>query len=134
MNSHNWNKQASHLELIVKAKSEQGLFEESLHGIYNKINPVRAENVAPIVNLDLKGQDMGHLLKEFVSSVITWSMLHKAHYHSLIIHEISHNHLIGILEGHAADSFENKISLADSKNIHINHKDGWFHACIAFNS
>lgn len=132
MNSHHWQKHTAHAVLTVKAKTESGLFEQGLHAIYDLIEPVRAANVAPIVNIDLKDNNMEHLWTEFLSNVLTWSMLHKAHYHTFIIHEISHNHVIGVLEGHAANSFKQTLKAVSSKVVHLEHKDRWFNASIEF--
>jgi SHS2 domain-containing protein len=132
MDSHQWQTHASEARLILKAKTEAGLFEKGLHAIYDSMDPKRGNAVAPIVNLDLKGQDMAHLLVEFLSSVITWSHAHKAHYHTMIIHQISHSHLIAVLEGHAAESFKHEFKSVTTQGAHIDNTEGWFHANISF--
>ncbi len=133
MNSHQWRTHASKAILTVKAKSEPGLFEESVHALFDFIKPIRSNSVAPIVNLDLKGKDMGHLLTELLSNTIKWTNLHKAHYHTFVIHEVSHHHLIGVLEGHIADSFGQILKSTSLKDAHIEHKDGWMTVSIEFN-
>lgn len=132
MNSHQWHKLHAKAKLTVKAKSEAGIFEESLHALYDFMNPARGNAVAPIINLDLKGQDMPHLLGEFLSAVITWTTLHKAHYHTFIVHSMTHNHLVGVLEGNAAESFDHLLKTTSHQLAHIEHKEGWFDASIEF--
>ncbi len=132
MNSHLWHKLNAKAKLTVKAKSEAGIFEESLHALYDFMNPTRGNAVAPIINLDLKGQDMPHLLDEFISTILNWTTLHKAHYHTFVIHSITHNHLVGVLEGNAADKFEHLLKTASHKPAHIDHKEGRFNASIEF--
>lgn len=132
MNTHQWQKQSAHATLSVKAKNETAIFEQSLHAIYDFLDPVKGNGVAPIINIDLEGNNMTELLKNFLANVITWSDLHKAHYHTLIIHKITHNHIVGVLEGNLIEKFNNKLNTISSKGAHIEHKDGWFHATIEF--
>lgn len=133
MDSHQWQTHAAHATLTLKTKTESGLFEKGLHAIYDSMDPKRGHAVAPIVNIDLKAQDMTHLLAEFLSNVITWTHLHKAHYHTLIIHQISHNHITGVLEGHAAETFSHEFKNVSADGGIVN-KDGWFHATLSFKS
>lgn len=131
MDSHQWQVHTTDAQLTLKTKTESGLFEKGLHAIYDSMDPKRGHAVAPLVNIDLKAQDMTHLLSEFLSSVITWTHAHKAHYHTLIIHQISHNHIVGVLEGHSAETFSHEFKSV-SPQTNITNKDGWFHATLTF--
>ena len=132
MDSHEWKLSAKEAKLTLKTKTEASLFSQGLHALYDFMDPVRGRGVAPIVNLDLKGTSLAHVLDQVLASTLTWSYQNKAHYHTIIIHQLLPNHIIAVLEGDIVDSFHRQLKQPHAHATHSDHKDGWFHASLTF--
>ncbi len=132
MNMYQWEDHTADARLIIRGTHQEDLFQQGLLGMYAFMEPVKTERVAPLVNLDLKGRDRAQLLVDFLSSVITWSAVNKAHYHTLIIHQLEDNHLVALLEGHCVDRFGKDIKAATHHDVVLHKIHGGYEACIIF--
>ena len=132
MNSYRWESHTADAQLIIQGRQEADLFQQGLHGVYAFMEPVKTEREAPIVNLNLDGRDMTQLLVDFLSNVVTWSAVHKAYYHTLVIKTITHNHLVGILEGHHVECFGKDIKAVTHHEAAIKRVEGHLEASIIF--
>jgi SHS2 domain-containing protein len=131
-NSYEWAAHTADAQLIMHGVQEADLFQQGLLGVYEFMEPVTTEHQAPPVYIELRGRNMEQLLVDFLSNLVTWSYVNKAHYQRLIIHELTPHHFEAALEGNLVEQFGKDVKAVTYHHAQVTRVGDQFQAAVIF--